>query len=363
MRDIESLLNEIIEKRATDLHVTVGLPVQFRIDQRLVSSDSVSLTPELAKELIYSLLTPERIEKFEREHELDFSFGIDNGVRFRGNVFIEKGNIACAIRYLPSRIPTLQELGLPDITEDVIKKLKGLVLVTGATGSGKSTTLASMVQRINEERACHIITIEDPIEYVFHHRRSIVHQREVGKDTKSFANALKYCLRQDPDVIFLGEMRDIETVRFALTAAETGHLLLSTLHTNSAVSSIERIIDVFPSAQYGQVRTQFAATLEGIFAHSLLPGANGGLVLAVEVLIATPAVRAMIRDGREHEIYGVIQTGQKYGMQTFNMSLAKLVKDGKVSRSVALSYATNPDELVRILNGKQEHIKNLNNFS
>lgn len=352
MMEINSFLDEMIEKRATDLHITVGLPVQFRIDQRLVSSDSTSLTPELAKELIYSLLTPERIEKFEREHELDFSFGIDNKARFRGNVFIEKGNIACAIRYLSSRIPTFQELGLPDITEDITRKPMGLVLVTGATGSGKSTSLASMVQRINEERACHIITIEDPIEYVFQHRKSIVHQREVGRDTNSFANALKYCLREDPDVILVGEMRDIETISFALTAAETGHLLLSTLHTNSTVGSIERIIDVFPSTQQRQIRTQLANTLEAIFAQALLPATGGGLVLATEILIATSAVRAMIRDGREHEIYSVIQTGQKYGMQTLNMSLAKLVKNGKVKRSIALSHTLKPEELTRILDGK-----------
>jgi twitching motility protein PilT len=226
------------------------------------------------------------------------------------------------------------------------------VLVTGATGSGKSTTLASMVHRISEERACHIITIEDPIEYVFQHRKSIVHQREVGKDTKSFSHALKYCLREDPDVILVGEMRDIETMRFALTAAETGHLLLSTLHTNSAVSSVERIIDVFPSTQQRQVRTQLATTLEAIFSQALLPEADGSLALAVEVLTATPAVRALIRDSREHEVYSAIQTGQKYGMQTFNMSLARLVKSGELERSVALAYASNPVELVRILDGK-----------
>ncbi|PIP13083.1 MAG: type IV pili twitching motility protein PilT, partial [bacterium (Candidatus Stahlbacteria) CG23_combo_of_CG06-09_8_20_14_all_40_9] len=215
-----------------------------------------------------------------------------------------------------------------------------------------STSLASMVQRINEERACHIITIEDPIEYVFQHRKSIVHQREVGRDTNSFANALKYCLREDPDVILVGEMRDIETISFALTAAETGHLLLSTLHTNSTVGSIERIIDVFPSTQQRQIRTQLANTLEAIFAQALLPATGGGLVLATEILIATSAVRAMIRDGREHEIYSVIQTGQKYGMQTLNMSLAKLVKNGKVKRSIALSHTLKPEELTRILDGK-----------
>lgn len=352
MIDMESLLNEIIKRKATDLHITVGVPVQFRIDQGLVCSDSTVITPKLARELVYSLLTPEQIERFEHEYELDFSFGRDNRARFRGNVFIEQGNIACAIRYLSSRIPTFQELGLPDISKGIVRKTKGLVLVTGATGSGKSTSLASMVQRINEEKACHIITIEDPIEYVFQHKRSIVHQREVGKDTKSFANALKYCLREDPDVILVGEMRDIETISFALTAAETGHLLLSTLHTNSTVSSVERIIDVFPSTQQRQVRTQLATNLEAIFAQALLPGANGGLVLATEVLIATSAVRAMIRDSREHEIYSVIQTGQKYGMQTLNMSLAKLVKSGRVKRSVALSHTLNPEELTRILDGK-----------
>ncbi|OYD15538.1 hypothetical protein CH333_05510 [candidate division WOR-3 bacterium JGI_Cruoil_03_44_89] len=353
MTDIEVLLDEMIEKEATDLHITVGAPVQFRIAQKLVSSNSTIVTAELARGLIYSLLTPEQRDEFEHMRELDFSFGRDDRARFRGNVFLERGNIACAIRYLPSNILSFRELGLPDITEEVIKKSRGLVLVTGATGSGKSTTLASMLQRISEERACHIITIEDPIEYVFHHKRSIVHQREVGKDTESFGHALKYCLREDPDVIFVGEMRDIETMRFALTAAETGHLLLSTLHTNSAVSSIERIIDVFPSAQHRQIRTQLAATMEAIFSQALLPGTGGGLVLAVEVLTATPAVRAMIRDGREHEIYGSIQTGQKYGMQTFNMSLARLVKSGEVRRSVALSYTRNSEELKRMLEEKE----------
>ncbi len=352
MIDMESLLDEMIMKDATDLHITVGLPAQFRIAQRLVNSESVVLTPELVKELTYSLFTDEQRTRFEHQNEIDFSFGRDGEARFRGNAFIERGNVACAIRFLPSRIPSFVELGLPEMTKELTRKPKGLVLVTGATGSGKSTTLASMLQRINNERACHIMTIEDPLEYVFEHKRSMVHQREVGYDTKSFANALKYCLREDPDVIFVGEMRDIETVSFALTAAETGHLLLSTLHTNSAVSSIERIIDVFPSAQQRQVRTQLSTTLQAIFAQALLPGKNGGLVLAVEILIATPAVRTMIREGREHEIYGLIQAGQKHNMQTFNMSLAKLVKDDRVGRSVALNYTTDRRELETMLSGK-----------
>lgn len=353
MISVDYLLDEMVQKDATDLHITVGLPAQLRIDQRLVSSQSTSITPDLARELVYSLFTADQIARFEHQHELDFSFGRDGGARFRGNAYIERGNVACAIRFLPSRIPTLAELGLPNIVEELTIKPKGLILVTGATGSGKSTTLASMVQRINEERACHVITIEDPIEYVFEHKKSVIHQREVGSDTRSFANALKYCLREDPDVIFVGEMRDIETISFALTAAETGHLLLSTLHTNSTVGSIERIIDVFPSAQQRQIRTQVAATLIAILAQALLPGANGGLVLAVEVLIATPALRTLVREGREHEIYGLLQTGQKHGMQTFNMSLAKLVKNGRVRRSTALNYTNDQRELIDMLDGNQ----------
>lgn len=354
MRSIYELLEEAVRQRATDLHITPGLPPELRVDMRITPLDGDGvITPELSKELTYSLLTHEQREKFEHEHELDFGFSIDGLARFRGNAFIERGNVACAIRCIPFKIPTTKEIGLPPVVEGLTSRSKGLILVVGPTGSGKSTTLAAMIDKINSERACHIITIEDPIEYVYEHRSAIVQQREIGQDTKSFATALKFVLRQDPDVILVGEMRDLETIAWALTAAETGHLVFSTLHTDSAAESINRIIDVFPPHQQRQVRAQLSLTLEAVLSQRLIPKAEGkGLILGLEILIATPAIRALIRENRVHEIYGVMQASQKFGMRTMNMTLFELAKEGIITWPRAMMTSPNPEELKQMRNRK-----------
>jgi len=350
MINMHDLLKKAVEQGATDLHVTPGLPPEVRIDQKIVPLDHYEvITPELSKELTYSLLNLEQQEKFEHEHELDFSFGIDGLARFRGNVFMERGNVACAIRYLPAEIPTISEIGLPPIVEELTARSRGLILIVGPTGSGKSTTLAAMIDKVNSERPCHIITMEDPIEYIYEHRRAIVQQRELGQDTDSFARALKFALRQDPDVMLVGEMRDLETISAVLTAAETGHLVLSTLHTDSATESINRIIDVFPPHQQRQVRTQLSLTLEAVIAQRLLPKAKErGLILGLELMIVTPAVRALIRDNRLHEIYGMMQAGKKYGMQTMNMCLFDLAQWGIITWKEAMLASSDPQELQRM---------------
>ena len=348
MISIHDLLEKVVQKDATDLHITSGVPPEFRIDGQLTPSDDAPLTPESCKELIYSLLTIEQREKIEAHKEVDFAFSVEGLSRFRGNAFMERGRIACALRRIPFEIPTMRELGLPLIVDSMIGKTRGLILVTGPTGSGKSTTLAAMLDKINQESACHIITIEDPIEYIHEHKRALVQQRELRQDTDSFSIALKYALRQDPDVILVGEMRDLETIGSALTAAETGHLVLSTLHTDSATESINRMIDVFPAHQQRQIRTQLSLTLEGVIVQRLLPRASGrGLCLALEIMTITPAIRALIRDNRVHEIYGTIQTSGQFGMQTMNVSLAELVRRGILSWKIAQRASPSPDELKR----------------
>jgi twitching motility protein PilT len=350
MISIYDLLEETVRRDATDLHLTPGLPPQFRISQLLVpSEDSPSLIPATCKEHVYALLTAEQKKRLEGHEEVDFAFSVEKLSRFRGNAFWERGSIACALRRIPFEIPTMRDLGLPPIVDALIAKTRGLVLVTGPTGSGKSTTLSAMIDKVNTERACHIITIEDPIEYIHVHKKSLIQQREVGGDTRSFAHALKYALRQDPDVILVGEMRDLDTASFTLTAAETGHVVLSTLHTDSATESINRIIDVFPAEQQRQIRSQLALTLEAVLVQRLLPKASGrGLCLGLEIMIATPAIRALIRDNRVHEMYGTMQASQKYGMQTMNMSLLSLVKKGSLSWRVAALTSPNPEELQRM---------------
>ncbi len=349
MVSIHDLLQEVVDKNATDLHLTVGLPPMFRIDQRLIASTYEVLTPETAKELIYSLITVEQRRKLEADKEVDFAFGIEQVSRFRGNAFIERTKTACALRRIPFKIPSTRELGLPPVLEEFTERSRGLVLITGPTGSGKSTTLAAMIDKVNSERSCHIITVEDPIEYIHQHKRAVIHQREVGQDTNSFATALKYSLRQDPDVILVGEMRDLETISAALTAAETGHLVLATLHTDSCTESINRIIDVFPPYQQRQVRSQLALTIEGVVTQRLLPRASGrGLVLGLEIMSATPAIRALIRDDRVHEIYGMLQAGQKYGMCTMNMSLHNLIQRELITWPRALLVSPNSEELKRM---------------
>jgi twitching motility protein PilT len=349
---MKQLLEEMVHRGATDLHISAGSPPLFRIDGVLVPSNYDVLTKEEAQQLVYSVMTDEQKKKLEEEWEVDFSFGITGLSRFRANAYKQRGSISIAIRTIPYKIRNFEELGLPPVVEEFASRTKGLVLVTGPTGHGKSTTLASIIEKINNERRCHILTIEDPIEYLFANKKAYITQRQVESDTKSFARALKYALRQDPDVVMIGEMRDLETIEAALTISETGHLTLATLHTNSAVEAINRIIDVFPPHQQQQVRTQLSFVLLGIITQALLPKIGGGRVLACEVLVATPAVRAMIRDNRTHQIYSLMQAGQKYGMQTMNQSLYKLYMQRKITLETALSFSRDPDELERMIREK-----------
>jgi twitching motility protein PilT len=308
------------------------------------------LTPETCQQLIYSILTDDHKRRFEETHELDLSFGVKDVGRVRMNVFRQRGTIGAALRCIPNEVPPFEKLGLPPIIKDVAELPAGLVLVTGPTGSGKSTTLASVIDYINSTRREHIITVEDPIEFLHRHKKSIVAQREVGSDTKSFATALKYILRQDPDVILVGEMRDLETISAALTIAETGHLVFATLHTPDAAQSINRIVDVFPAHQQTQVRAQLSFVIQAIFSQLLLPKATGrGRVLASEVLIATPAVRNLIREGKIHQVYTIMQAGRQYGMQTMNMALADLYNRGLITYEDAITYSTDPEGLKQML--------------
>ncbi|HEY3296245.1 MAG TPA: type IV pilus twitching motility protein PilT [bacterium] len=347
--DIRTLLRELIDAHGSDLHITVNSAPRIRVDQQIVALKYEPLSPEQCKALAYSILTDKQQKRLEMDFEVDFAFGVDGLSRFRGNVFFQRGSLTTVIRAIPFKIPTIEQLKLPKICQAFPMKPKGLVLVTGPTGSGKSTTLAAIIDRINSERPVHIITIEDPVEYIHAHKQAIVNQREVGADTKSFATALKYVLRQDPDVIMVGEMRDLETIQAALTAAETGHLVFATLHTNSATESVNRIIDVFPPHQQGQVRAQLAMTLEAVMTQKLLPKkAGNGVTMAAEVMVCTPAIRALIRENKVHEMYGVLQVSQKYGMLTLNMSLHDLVTNGQVSVERALNVSNLPEELERM---------------
>src|SRR3989338_3266278 len=347
---IETLLKLMVQKGASDLHLSVFSPHQLRIDEKLVPTEFPPLAAEDSKRLAYSMLKPQHVEKFERELELDISFGIEGLGRFRVNCFIQRGYVGAAVRLLPLHIMTFEECGLPlNVVEDLCKRPKGLVLVTGATGSGKSTTLASMVDKINSEKNCHIVIVEDPIEYVHKNKKALVDQREVGADPQSFAHSLKPVLRQDPNVILIGEMRDLETIEAALDIAETGHLVLSTLHTSDAVQTINRVIDVFPSHQQQQVRIQLSFVLLGILAQQLIPKTGGrGRVLATEVLIATPAVRSLIREAKTHQLYSVIQTSQKEGMRTMNQTLFELYNKKAITYEDAILRSTDPDDLDRL---------------
>jgi twitching motility protein PilT len=343
------LLQEMIQRGASDLHITVGNPAKLRIDGDLANSKTNQvLTPKDTLSLAYSILTENQKKRFEVEDELDFSFGVQNLSRFRGNVYKQRGCVAMAIRQIPYEIISIEKLGLPPIINKLADRPRGLVLVTGPTGSGKSTTLAAMVDKVNRERKGHIITIEDPIEFIHRHQNCMINQREVGADTKSFTAALKYALRQDPDVILIGEMRDLETISAALTIAETGHLVFATLHTNSAAESINRMIDAFPSHQQAQIRAQLAFVLEGVVTQTLLPKAKGkGRVAATEIMICTPAIRAVIRDEKIHQIYSLMQAGKKHGMQTMNDALQMLYMKGEVTLEEALKRSGDPAELLR----------------
>ncbi|HET7273953.1 MAG TPA: type IV pilus twitching motility protein PilT [Longimicrobiaceae bacterium] len=349
--NLRSLLEEMIQKGASDLHVTAGERPKLRIDGSIVNSSAEEvLTPKDTLSLTYSILTENQKKRFETEDELDFSFGIQNISRFRANAFRQRGCVALAIRQIPFKITPLDQLNLPPILQKLAERPRGLVLVTGPTGSGKSTTLASMLDKINKERRGHILTIEDPIEFIHKHQGCMVNQREVGADTKSFSLALKYALRQDPDVILVGEMRDLETIQSAITISETGHLCLATLHTNSAAESINRIIDVFPSHQQSQIRAQLAFVLEGVVTQTLLPRARGkGRVVATEIMVCTPAVRACIRDDKVHQIYSIMQAGKKHGMQTLNDSLHQLYIQREVTLDDCLKASSDPSEFLRMV--------------
>ena len=349
MVTLEELLRIMIERKASDLHVSAGSPPRIRIDGKLVPTEHEMLDPETTQKLVYSILDNDQIARFEADLELDMSFGISGIGRFRTNVFLQRGAVGAAIRVIPYEIKGFEDLGLSrDVCEGLCAMPKGLVLVTGATGSGKSTTLASMIDHINRTRQEHIITIEDPIEFVHRNKQCLLNQREVGPDTRSFEAALKHVLRQDPDVVLIGEMRSMETVEAGLTLAETGHLTFATLHTSDCVQTINRIIDVFPSSQQAQVRTQLSFVLEGVFCQQLLPQAGGkGRVLAAEIMIPNEAIRALIRDNKAHQIYSVIQTGSKRGMRTMNQSLLELYKKGLVTYDDALSRTMDPEDLKR----------------
>lgn len=351
MANVKTLLEEMLERGASDLHLTAGVPAQLRVDGDIVPSRSEPLTPETITQLVYSILSEDQKKRFEKEKELDLSFGLQGLSRFRANIFLQRGTVAAAIRQIPFQMLTFEELGLPPVIKEISEKSKGLVLVTGPTGSGKTTTLASMINKINEDRPVHIVTVEDPIEYVHLHKRAIVNQREVEADTKTFVAALKYILRQDPDVVLIGEMRDRETMSSALTIAETGHLAFSTLHTNSAYESINRIVDSYPQDHRNAILSQLAFVLEGVICQQLVSKASGkGRVMIAEVMVCTPAIRAVIREGKTHQIYGLIQAGQKYGMQTMNMALQAAYQKKQISMQVALESSSDRKELEEMMN-------------
>jgi twitching motility protein PilT len=348
---LRTLLDEMIERDASDLHITAGDRPKLRIDGDIVNSNvDVPLQPRDTLQLAYSVLTENQKKRFETEGELDFSFGIQNLSRFRGNVFRQRGCVSLVIRQIPFEIKTFEALQLPGVVASMAERPRGMVLVTGPTGAGKSTTLAAIIDKINSERRGHIITVEDPIEFIHRHRSCIINQREVGADTKSFATALKYALREDPDVILVGEMRDFETIQAALTIAETGHLVFATLHTNSAAEAITRIIDVFPSHKQSQVRAQLAFVLEGIITQTLLPKLSGrGRAMAAEILVVTPAIRALIRDDKVHQIYSLMQSGKKFGMQTLNDALYQLYVSRQVSADECVRVSSDPNEFLRMI--------------
>ena len=354
MVTLRELLEIMVKKNASDLHLTVGSPPQLRIDGKLVKTEFDLLTPEDTKKLAYSIMSEKQKQKFEEKSELDLSFGIEQLSRFRCNVFMQRGNMAVALRQIPFRIPNFEELGIPRPVVELANLPRGLVLVTGPTGSGKSTSLAALINKINQERHCHILTVEDPIEYLHRHNSSLINQREVYADTSSFASALKYALREDPDVVLIGEMRDLETMDAALNISETGHLAFATLHTNSCAESINRIIDVFPTNQQEQIRVTVSFVLQAVISQQLIPRVGGGRALALEIMVCTPAIRALIRDDKIHQIYGLMQAGQKYGMKTMNQSLAESYLKHKITLGDAMGRSSNPQELNELLVKKSE---------
>jgi twitching motility protein PilT len=346
---LSDYLFDAIGMGASDLHITAGLPPMVRINGEVQPLDYPPLTPNATRELIYDILSNDQRQRLENDWELDFSYSVPKTARFRVNVYFQRSALGAAFRAIPEVIKNISELGLPEAVEDMTEKPRGLVLVTGPTGSGKSTTLAAMIDKINETRHEHIMSVEDPIEFLHSHKKCIVNQREVNQDTKSFAQALKHVLRQDPDVILVGEMRDLETISLAVTAAETGHLVFGTLHTQDTPQTVDRVIDVFPPHQQHQVRAQLANALQGIITQTLIPRKDGrGRVVACEVLVPTPGVRNLIREAKNHQIYSAIQTGGKYGMQTMDAALVELVRRALITEEEAEKRSSNPDELRRL---------------
>jgi twitching motility protein PilT len=353
---IEDLMEEVIERGGSDLHLSAGLPPYIRISGKLTPTEHEPMTPEACQRLIFSMLNNSQRKNLEQTWELDCSYGVKGLARFRVNVYKDRGTYAACLRALSSKIPSMDILGLPPIVRELAEKPRGLILVTGPTGSGKSTTLASMINEINLTRAEHILTVEDPIEFVYEPLKSLIHQRQVGEDTKSFANALRAALREDPDVILVGEMRDLETISLAITAAETGHLVFGTLHTSSASQTVDRMVDVFPPEQQTQVRVQLSNSLVAVLSQTLVPKANPkpgefGRVMAQEIMVVTPAISNLIREGKTAQIYGAIQTGGRLSMQTLEKSLADLYKAGSISFEVAMAKTSRPDEFQRLISG------------
>jgi twitching motility protein PilT len=350
--DLNVLLDRMMEMNASDLHLTVGAPPVYRINGVLTINDNSLplLNPEDTRDAVFSILTQKQRKIFEDELELDISYSLLKKARFRVNVYLQRGSVGAAFRLIPFDIKSVEELNLPLTLKEFAKLPRGLVLVTGPTGTGKTTTLASIIDLINNTRTDHIITIEDPIEFIHHHKKCIVNQREIGSDTGSFSNALRHALRQDPDVILVGEMRDLDTISTTITAAETGHLVFATLHTVDAAQTVDRIIDVFPPYQQQQVRIQLASVLQGVISQQLLRTYEGNSrIVAVEVLIATPAVRNIIREGKTHQLLSVMQAGARYGMQTMDQAITTLLKKGLISRDVALLRASSPAEIEKLL--------------
>lgn len=351
MITFEDLLKKASEMNASDVHLTVGIPPIMRINGNLVPFGEDKFTPKEIEKCVKEILNEDQLDKYNEFGEIDLSYSLNGVGRFRINIFRQRGSSAIALRTVPLQVPTLDKLGMPQIIKDLTKKTRGLILVTGPIGSGKSTTLAAMINEINSTRSTHIITLEDPIEYLHKHKKSIVNQREIGYDTKSYASALRASLREDPDIILIGDIRDLETISIALTAAETGHLVLSTLYTMGASKSIDRIVDVFPPYQQQHIRIQLAAVLEGVIYQQLIPKADGnGRVAALETMIATPAIKNLIREGKTYQIDSTIQTGGKYGMKTMDMSLVELYKSGVINYDDAMAYAVDRDIMSRMIN-------------
>lgn len=351
MANLHELLKTLVEAGGSDLHITTNTQPQIRVDGKLQKLDIPPLNAVETKQLCYSVLTDTQKHKFEEENELDLSFGVKGLSRFRGNIFVQRGAVAGVFRVIPYKILSFEELGLPPVVKELAEKPRGLILVTGPTGSGKSTTLASIIDFINVNRKEHIVTIEDPIEYLHPHKGCLVNQREVGADTKGFKNALKYVLRQDPDVVLVGELRDLETIEAALTLSETGHLCLATLHTNSCAQTINRIVDVFPPYQQTQIRAQLSFVLEGVMSQALIPKIGGGRVMSLEIMVPNPAIRNLIREDKVHQIYSQMQVGQeKFGMQTMNQSLYSLFSRRLITLDDAMGRTSDPDELRQMIN-------------